>query len=134
MGWLVATELSGIYAKYVHSSLVSRGAPGSHHDVNSQAPLLVSPPLPPSAPLFLPPFLWLSLSFFHFVSLTFSFVFSFCLWTNCMKNALENTRTETFSSSFEHMENVVSVFLCIYGLLFVSIVFMLGVGYLCFTL
>lgn len=104
MGWLVATELSGIYAKYVHSSLVSRGAPGSHHDVNSQAPLLVSPPLPPSAPLFLPPFLWLSLSFFHFVSLTFSFVVSFCLWTNCMKNALENTRTETFYSSFEHME------------------------------
>lgn len=63
MGWLVATELSGIYAKYVHSSLVSRGAPGSHHDVNSQAPLLVSPLLPPSAPLFLPPF-----TLFHLLS------------------------------------------------------------------
>lgn len=56
------------YAKYVHSSLVSPGAPGSHHDVNSLTG--------PTALLAFPPsicssfFLYLPVAFPHFLPIT----------------------------------------------------------------
>lgn len=106
MGWLVAAELSGIYAKYVHSSLVSRGAPGSHHDINSVTGPTARLPFPPSicSPFFsLPsygsPFLFLTL--FHLLC-HLSPLFAFgqmqvkTITQSAWENVLEISKVEAF--------------------------------------